>query len=150
HSSNKRPSGKRSAPQSIFDWGADRRVLVVRCMSRPCRPTPAYRGRHDCYPTACIPRQHPARQRFRGTRAPSATGGASPAGVRTRHGSRREARTACGPGGAFAAGGHLGLEALLAAGEVTQLALQICLQAGAVFALELLELLNVLLQRGAL
>src|SRR6185436_11492727 len=46
--------------------------------------------------------------------------------------------------------GHLRLEALSAAVEVAQLALEVRLEPGAVLALELLELLDVLLQRGAL
>src|SRR5215207_6563916 len=52
------------------------------------------------------------------------------------------------PGGLGPA--HLGLESLAAAVEVAQLALQVRLESGAVLPLELLELLDVLLQRRAL
>src|SRR3989337_3032357 len=46
--------------------------------------------------------------------------------------------------------GHLGLQPLPATVEVTQLALEVRLEPGAVLALELLELLDVLLQRRPL
>src|SRR6201999_4396220 len=57
---------------------------------------------------------------------------------------------AAGPVGGFAVPTHFGLEPLAAAVQVAELAFQISLEPSAVFALELLELLDVLLQGGAL
>src|SRR5262245_38876223 len=71
------------------------------------------------------------------------------AAVRASHARRGEVARAAAPGRALGAA-ELALQALATAFEVAQLAFQVGLQAGPVLALELLEFLDVLLQRAAL
>src|SRR4051794_11580888 len=70
--------------------------------------------------------------------------------VRAGDAGRREVARTAGATPRAVGPGHLGLQALPATLEVAQLALQVRLEPGAVLTLELLELLDVLLQRGAL